>query len=450
MATPNDWGDSPVASAVVAQPNDWGDHPASQATDTKSLPDVPTQVMTSIQNQAKGLFETIHAAFDPRAQVELGDKIVGAQLHEWDRAKENYHKGDYLGAITGALGAAVPILGPMINQSADKLATPGQRAEGVTDIALPLLLGKAGGLAEEASAKGGSLVAPIAKGTAAAIPDIPIFPRSVGDFVKPFRAGAGGFRNARDAQAAQDVAALRTAQPSAPYPTEMLGANPTPEPPSLRVARPGAPQPEIRVAQPAEATPIRPETVTVEPEARWDPSTLPPDPIKSTEAFRKGLEDLRNRRASTPESRKEPPASETPKEAPPSDLTQKLNDLLRKEKIKGGFDPDRPLGEVKGGRYPNRFAGDDSPVINSAEQRTSGSNLPVANPGMVAKNLADKLGGKVSVEMFDKIIKNPAGVRTLGALQQEGYVPDSEVIAMVRRRLMKKTNIATEMNKVGK
>ncbi len=140
-----------------------------------------------------------------------------------------------------------------------------------------------------------------------------------------------------------------------------------------------------------------------------------------------------------------------PKEAPPSDLTQKLNELLRKVKIEGGFDPDRPLGEVKGGRYPNRFAGDDSPIINSAEQRTSGSNLPVANPGMVAKNIADKISDKVSVEMFDKIMKNPNGVRVLGALQQEGYVPDTEVIAMIRRRLMKRTNISNEMmNKVGK
>jgi hypothetical protein len=71
------------------------------------------------------------------------------------------------------------------------------------------------------------------------------------------------------------------------------------------------------------------------------------------------------------------PAPVTPEPAP--DLTTKLNNLKREWAIKMGDDPNLPLGEFKHGHYPVRFAGDDSPVINSG-LRKAGSTAEVANP----------------------------------------------------------------------
>jgi len=60
-------------------------------------------------------------------------------------------------------------------------------------------------------------------------------------------------------------------------------------------------------------------------------------------------------------------------------LTDRLSNLLRDSKTAGGFDPDVPLGEVRGGQYLNRFGGSDSPVIDSSKRRVD-STAAVANP----------------------------------------------------------------------
>ncbi len=94
-----------------------------------------------------------------------------------------------------------------------------------------------------------------------------------------------------------------------------------------------------------------------------------------------------------------PTEAPAPKEAPPSDLTQKLNDLLRKVKIEGGFDPDKPLGEVKGGRYLAKFdeGGGEAPVIQS-QLRKPTSGVEPANPSLIAKDIGEKLAGRITVE----------------------------------------------------
>ncbi len=129
---------------------------------------------------------------------------------------------------------------------------------------------------------------------------------------------------------------------------------------------------------------------------------------------------------------------ETPKEAPPSDLTQKLNDLLRKVKIEGGFDPDRPLGEVKGGRYLAKFdeGGGEAPVIQS-QLRKPTSGVEPANPSLIAKDIGEKLAGRITVEQFDSMSKNPKALAVI--TRQYGVEADPDLIAMIRRRIKAKT-----------
>lgn len=71
-----------------------------------------------------------------------------------------------------------------------------------------------------------------------------------------------------------------------------------------------------------------------------------------------------------------------PKSAAPVSLDEKLTALLQKVRAESGADPDLHLGELKGGRYPARFGGADSPVIHS-ELRKAGSTAEVANPGLL-------------------------------------------------------------------
>lgn len=148
------------------------------------------------------------------------------------------------------------------------------------------------------------------------------------------------------------------------------------QPPALPIEAPpvggGTP-----LRPPLAAKPIAPEAVSIPQELpRWDPSTLPPDPLASDPKMIQAARDLIARRAGAVH----PPAA--PASLPEADLSTRLADLLRSEKIKGGFDPDRPLGEVAHGKYPARFGGDDSPVIHS-EFRKAGSTAKVANPDLL-------------------------------------------------------------------
>ncbi len=404
------------AHSAVAPPIDYGDHAPAE----KPIGEQPATVggvASTMADQAGRFLGAAWENVNPSNLLKAGlhpidtaHAMFGATVDALDRFDAARKKGDWKEAANSMVGA-IPLLGPAGEQIVKEIED-GKHAEA---------LGHAAGLrlvleAPNAIAKAGDAAAFAAK--------VATDPEVVRAAVKVLPKGPAMIAAHDTIQGAIQRARGAAETPAAPTIPE--GIDPelwgklTPEMQErLRTGKTAAP-----ASAPA-------------PQAPRDPSYY-------------GVGNEPNTPVRPPIAEK-PAEAPTPKEAPPSDLTQKLNDLLRKVKIEGGFDPDKPLGEVKGGRYSNRFAGDDSPIINSAEQRTSGSNLPVANPGMVAKNIADKISDKVSVEMFDKIMKNPNGVRVLGALQQEGYVPDTEVIAMIRRRLMKRTNISNEMmNKVGK
>ncbi len=96
------------------------------------------------------------------------------------------------------------------------------------------------------------------------------------------------------------------------------------------------------------------------------------------------------------------------------DLTAKLNRMLREEKIRGGFDPDRPLGEFKHGTYLKRFGGDDSPVIDSG-LRKPGSTAEVANP----TKLLSKVDFKDSLPENSPLLHNPKALEAAYKLAVE-------------------------------
>jgi hypothetical protein len=118
------------------------------ATESRQLPSVAEQIGTSIKNQGKGLFEMLAGIGDAHLGMKIGDAAIDAQVDQWHQAKAEYAKGNYANAARRGLAAVTPFLGPMIENTAQKLTTPGQRAEGVTDVALtPILAELAPGIA---------------------------------------------------------------------------------------------------------------------------------------------------------------------------------------------------------------------------------------------------------------------------------------------------------------
>lgn len=210
-----------------------------------------------------------HSPFSPEGRSELRQK-----------AEETPVIGDFLrGNLAGGIGRAIPTL-----------ATAALAHEAPVS---------------EVASKAGSLALPIAKGTAAAIPKIPLLPKNLGSLWQPAKAFAGGFRNARDAQAAEAVAGLPVTgpapiqgladisgpkatsggPPTAP-PSEPVPATATTKIPSSGL-KPIAPviQPQIRKLLPAGAirTPPPADTSGVIP--GWKPTMLEhePPPIQPAE-----------------------------------------------------------------------------------------------------------------------------------------------------------------------
>ena len=120
-------------------------------------------------------------------------------------------------------------------------------------------------------------------------------------------------------------------------------------------------------------------------------------------------------------------------------LSGKLNDLLRKLKIEAGDNPDLPTGEVKGGRYLAKFdeGGGEAPVIQSQLRKATSTSTAPANPSLIAKDIGQKLAGRITVEQFDSMSKNPKALAVI--TRQYGVEPDKALISMIRRRIKAKT-----------
>ncbi len=113
------------------------------------LPGALSQIGTSIGNAITGLAKTgfavsplgmaSEAAGFGNGPQALVKGLYDAQADQARQAQEKLKAGNYLGGAESMLGAAVPLAGPFIQNTAQKLSTPGQRVEGATDIALQAL-----------------------------------------------------------------------------------------------------------------------------------------------------------------------------------------------------------------------------------------------------------------------------------------------------------------------
>lgn len=129
---PGPWEEYQQPSGVAGPWQDYGPPP--------ERPSALSQIGTSLKNQVKGIFDTLSTLVDPIAAEKAGNGIIGAQVDQWHQAKQEYAKGNYGGALTRALGAAVPILGPLINNASEKATTGGRPYEAATDLAAAPLI----------------------------------------------------------------------------------------------------------------------------------------------------------------------------------------------------------------------------------------------------------------------------------------------------------------------
>lgn len=105
----------------------------------------------------------------------------------------------------------------------------------------------------------------------------------------------------------------------------------------------------------------------------------------------------------------------TPGLPAPKGIDELLADLRKKLEDAGALTPGQHLGEVRGGRYPKRFAGDDSPVIDSYKRKPD-STAPIANPETITRgvNKANKAAaGNALSELPENsvLLKNPKALQ---------------------------------------
>ncbi len=371
------------------------------------IPGVVEQVGTSLHNQAKGIFEMLHGLVDPEVAMKIGQGEVDAQVHEWQRAKENYAKGDYVGAMTGALGAAVPILGPFINQTAEKLATEGKRAEGVTDIAAPLIAGKIVSKIPDV-AEGIGTARAVLSDPAVIRAGVKVLPKGPA-MVSAYDTIKGAIDRAKGVETPPTPAEAAPAVPSGVDPAVWERLSPELQQ-QLRAKVAG--QPVSSAPASAPLPPRDPSHYGIEPKAAAPAEELPPS---SDIGVHGGVEN-------------------TPEPAGP-ELTKKLQDALRKAKIDAGLDPDVPLGQVKGGRYTARFDNGDpnSPIIDSSKRKAYSTATP-ANPMRIADDFAS-ISGPMDLKTFDRAV---AGGTVQKILQKHyGVEADANLLAAIRRRIAK-------------
>jgi len=156
----NEWGDQPAAATTAPAVNEWGDAAAGGAA---QQPGALSQIGTSLKNQAKGLLTLLQVPFSQDKADQVARGIVDSHVEQFEKAKASFKSGDYAAALHHGLGAAIPLIGPAIEQTAEKATTGGRPWEAATDILAAPLLGKglemAPQLAEAAGTAGTALKA---------------------------------------------------------------------------------------------------------------------------------------------------------------------------------------------------------------------------------------------------------------------------------------------------
>lgn len=414
-----------------------GEQPASVSGVAQTMGDQASRFLSAAWENLNPA-NLVKAGLHP---INTAHAAFGATVDALDRTEKALKSGDHKEALTSMVGA-IPLLGPAGEQIVREIEE-GKHAEALGHAAglrlafeSPKLLKASAPVVAGAIQKAADVSGPLAKGVAAAVPEIPVFPKTIGDLSRPFRAAGDAFTAARDAQAAEHVAGV----PAVP----VAAASPAAATESLFPWKP-APQsngtplrPPLATRQAVPQVPQAPPPEPVEP--RWDPSTLPPDPLASDPKFIEAARNLIARRS----GRATPPAaghtiqeqlqqyleSQRPKPAPITDpnapltpeasaaLTDKLNKLNRDLAIEAGDNPNLHLGEVKGGKYLNRFVGSDSPVIDSGK-RKPGSTAPVANPSKL-KIVSPSPAQLRASPAYMKLLKsNPAAARAAMDLAME-------------------------------
>ncbi len=155
---PNRFGDelaTQPATPPAAGVNRFGDTPTGEASGPPAgqaaLAQLGAGAMHSIAGQAKGMFDMLSSLVDPHMGQKIGDSLIDAQVEQWHKAKEEYKQGNYGNAFRRGLAAATPLLGPLIENSSEKLTSgdPSKVGEGAMDLAGPMLLVKAAQSAPE-------------------------------------------------------------------------------------------------------------------------------------------------------------------------------------------------------------------------------------------------------------------------------------------------------------
>lgn len=122
--------------------------------DTSADPSALSQLGTSLMNLGKGFLESMASTVDPMMQLKQARDVIDGHIYEAKKAIEHLGHGEVGPAAVHTFNAALPIAGPMLGQlglkgssvpdSPTSTEVPGNRPwEMITDVAAPILLGKA-------------------------------------------------------------------------------------------------------------------------------------------------------------------------------------------------------------------------------------------------------------------------------------------------------------------
>lgn len=369
------------------------------------------QIGKSLKNQFLGVVDLLKsegqaATGDTKALDAKVEALANHVTTNWKQATAAYHKGDYSGAVAAA-GRAIPVAGDLVDKASTDIVE-GRPYEAATDTLAVPLLAKSGELAAEAAAGAPGVAisaglragAPrvgigVLKAGAGAIADEAGLPYHIGalwgakqgipDIMAGLKAGVGaGKQAARDYVMAQKVAANAGRAPL----WDGISSETEPATPQQPIGIPGV-LPSGKTAggvqniplplAPAEIWPRRPvwQRSTVDASDAVD-AEQPPSSIPITNL-------VRSRSPYTP-TWQDPAFTDISSEMRegPSLAGKSTDEYLAQLRAQLGIPEGQNLGEVKGGRYPKRFAGDDSPIIDSSK-RKAGSKTPIANPETITR-----------------------------------------------------------------
>lgn len=232
-------------------------------------------------NALRGMADLVQQGYEH--PLDTAAEVLGHSYMALKRAKAAYDIGNHEEAAAHLMSALDPA-GQVTEASLAKTATPGKRAEGFGELVGTGLGAYLGAKAPEIAAGAGKVVSIATRNlpeTAAMVTGHPIL-------------GVGRMILKKMLDASE------------------LGAEAKPPALPAEVPVEAAPAPTVPRETPPQVPPVsaEPAPQVVPQESRFDPSTVPPDPFKQTEAFQRGVEAMNARRAGTVQVRPETPISE--------------------------------------------------------------------------------------------------------------------------------------------